>query len=410
MRAVPRAMASAAALAAAFASVADAAEPETAEPGFELTLGARAGYDDNLYRLPDFLDPELFAGPGATREDSVQRLSAGIEQHWQWSRQKLGFDLNAVQSRYEHNDRLDNTSGSGRAEWEWHAGRLGGSLGGDYARGLASFTNTRFLQKDMLETSGAFAKLSLRVGPSLALRANARHAETEHGASQRSFDDSQLDSASIGVRWINDEGNEIGVDARRSEVTFDQGFALGGDIFQRDYEDQSAHLVLTRIVSPRTRFETSVGYLWRDYLDPRLAEIDKGSFAGVVGEAQLDWQASNKVELSLGAWRKPRAYLDAESDYFVATGVTLAPGWTPTPRISLSMEFSYEEQDYLGTSLDPLVPRRRDQVASGTFRITYTAWRKLQFDISARAEQRESDRVTLEYDSQVASIGVRWHH
>jgi hypothetical protein len=47
-------------------------------------------------------------------------------------------------------------------------------------------------------------------------------------------------------------------------------------------------------------------------------------------------------------------------------------------------------------------------VRSGRLEIGYSPLRKLRFDLGGNVERRESNRSVLSYDSQVASIGVRW--
>ena len=377
--------------------------------GVDVTLGAHASYDDNLYRLPDSIDPALLAGPGATRTDLVERATLGLDGHWQWSRQKLLLDLNANANRYEHNDQLDNTAGRGSLEWDWRAGSfLGGKIGGDYTRSLANFANTRFLEKDVLETTGAFASFSFRLGPSWHLKVGGRHSETEHGAASRAFDNSRTNSVTAGLEYETSSDNTIGVEARRSKADFDSGLTLNGFVFDRDYEDQALTLEIHRVFSPRTQLAVSGGYLKRDYRDPTLAAIGKGSFKGGVGEFTLDWQASNKITLGFNGWRKLRAYLDAESDYFIALGGSVAATWTPTDKIELGLETGYENQEFLGTSVNLGTDAREDRVGSASLSIKYKPRRRLSFELTGRGEKRSSDRDALGYDSKIASFGVRW--
>jgi exopolysaccharide biosynthesis operon protein EpsL len=380
------------------------------EPGFELTLGAREVFDDNLYRLPELLDAQTGA-MAASRDDQIRRLSAGIEQRWQWSRQKVHVNLLATDSRYQRNEQLDHTAGNGRAEWEWQAGNAwSGALGADFGRSLANFANTRFLGKDMLETTGAFANLAFRLGPSWSIRTAARRAETEHSAEARRFDNSETESATVGLRYKTAAETEIGLSVRRTQASFQSPLNLSGQLFQRDYVDDSVNLELERVVSPRTRIEASVGLLRRGYDDAALTETGKGSFDGPVGDLQLQWQASNKIAIDLGAWRRLRAYLDAESDYFVSEGIRISPTWTPTYKTEVSLELGYETQDYLGAGISLPLDRRRDEVGSGELVLSYRPLRKLRFDVTGGIERRASNRALLEYDSVVASFGVRWEY
>jgi hypothetical protein len=396
------------AVSAATPALADEASED--EPhGLDLTIAAREIYDDNLYRLPATIDPTELLGPEATRDDYIQRVSLGLDQHWQWSRQQVIIDLLASNSRYQYNDTLDNTSGHGRAEWKWFASSAwSGSVGGDYSQSLASFANTRFLAKDMLETTGTFANMAFRFGPSWEFKTGARRSTSEHSASTRQFDNARTDSATAGLSYTTSSESEIGVSLRRTKADFDSVLNLAGQLFDRDYEDESLNLEFHRVVSPRTNIEASVGYLYRDYRDAALADAGKGNFDGPIGELLLEWQASNKIAITLNGWHKLKAYLDAESDYFVAQGGSIASTWKPRRKISVALEAGYETQDYLGTSINLTSNRRQDQVRSAELSVSYSPLRKLHFDLNGRAEIRDSDRSFLAYDSRVVSFGVRW--
>ena len=387
---------------------AHAAEEE--DPGFTLTVGARETYDENLYRLADSRDPALVSGPGAARDDYVSRISLGLEQRWQWSRQEVLIDLKGNHDAYRYNDRLDNESGAARAEWLWQAGeRWTGEFGGDYTRTLANFANTQFLGLDLVDTKGASWKLAFRLGPQWSLRAAGRHADTEHSAPERRFDDSRTNSASVGLQFDTDSDNEFALSYRTTRAGFDQVGSLDGQAFDRDFDEHSASFRVHYVSNEKTTIDGSVGYLEREYANAALAGDPRGSFSGGVWDAALQWEPSIKVRVELGGWRKLRAYLDAESDYFVANGASAEMSWRPTDRFAAALEAEYETQDYLGSIANLVEPeRRRDVVLSETLTFSYRALRKLYFDLTGRVEDRDSNRPLLRYDAQVASLAARW--
>jgi hypothetical protein len=384
---------------AALAALARAAEEP--EPGLTLTLGAHEIYDENLYRLPD----------DVSRSDYLSRLTFGIEQQWQWSRQKVLIDLNASHNAYRHNDYLDNTSVDARAAWQWEAGRLVGTFAGDYNQALASFANTRFQGRDVLDTVGGTWKLGLKLGPQWSLHASGRHAETEHSAEVRNFDDSSTDSASIGLQFTTSSENEFALSYRATRAEFQHAATLNGLPFDRNYEERGGNLRLHYAWSEKTAFDGNFGYLEREYPNPSSTDIGRGSFSGGVWDATIEWQPTIKIGLEIAGWRKLRAYLDAESDYFVSEGASVVSSWHPSDRIGLAFEAGYETQDFLGSSANLVVADgRRDRVWSRKLTLSYRALRKLHLDLSGRVEDRQSNREGLQYDARVASLGVRWEY
>jgi hypothetical protein len=393
------------ALAAVHLPAADA--QEQGDPGFTLTVGAQESFDDNLFRLPD--NP-VALDPGIERSDYITRLSLGLEQEWQWSRQTVIVDARANHDAYANNDHLDNTSGAAGAKWQWQAGsRWAGEFGGDYRKSLANFANTQFLGRDEVETIGASWKLAFHLGPQWSLRAAGRHADTGHSADVRRVDDSSTDSASLGLQFTTSSDNEFALSYRATEADFEQSGSLDGQVFDRDFEERGANVRTHYAFSEKTSLDGNVGYLKREYADAGTLVDTRGSFSGLVWDAALKWDPSIKLRFELSGWRKLRAYLDAESDYFIADGVSIAASWRPTDRLAFKLEAGLEDQDYLGTGVT-LPDPRNDRVLIQELGFSYRMLRKLHFDLKARVENRDSDRAPLQYDSQVVTAGVRWSY
>jgi len=376
------------------AAVAAENDPE----GVKFSLRDGLLVDDNLYRAAD-----------GGESDTINRLSAGVDGAWQLSRQGLSVTARVDRNRFRRNDQLDYTSGNASASWAWQVGStLSGDLGVDYNRALASFANTTFRSRDVLENGALFWNGSWDVGPRWILRAAARDARTEHSAEARQFDNSRARGGSVGLHFRSSAQNTVGLEYRYSEGTFDHPALLDGQLFDRNYHENQASVRLQYELGPKTELKAGGGYLRREYPEAQVIGISKGSFAGAVWDAALQWQPTEKLQLAVMGYRKISAYLDAESDYFVATGFSIAPTWNPTDKLRLSLTASREQQRYLGSSVNlALLEPRQDRVNSGALAITYAVTRVLNFDLSGRIENRGSDRSQVRYDDKVASIGIR---
>lgn len=375
---------------------------------FKIWVADRLAFEDNLYRLPKDIDPQLSPAPDGRRGDYLNRLSLGLAADWRLSRQAIKLDVRADQNRFSRNEQLDNTSGTALGEWAWRLGNnWKGDAGADYTRSLASFANTRFLEKDLLETTGVFWNTSFTAGR-WTLRAGARQSETQHSVEIRQFDDSRTRSGTFGIRYTTPLDNTLGWHYRYTKASFDKAATLNGEIFDRNYDENTASFEVSYGLGNKTRLDLSAGYLHREYPYAELSGVPKGSFGGSIWDVSLKWQPTHKMGLTLGGWRKLRAYLDAESDYFVAEGYSLAPVWTPSERVRVALEISYEEQDYLGSSVNLLLPgSRHDRMRAGELSIAYRFTRMLDINLSGRAERRDSDRSELRYEAGVVGLGVR---
>lgn len=393
-------------LAAPIAARAQLAEGEH----FQLYLADRYTYEDNLYRLSDSESIAALPNGNTKRDDYINRVSIGLEGTWQLSEQTFHVVARADDSQYQNNSDLDNTSGNARGDWGWRIGsNLSGQLGADYARFQAGFENNQFLQKDVVETLGTFWNAMLRAGPHWRLKTSARHSEIEHGAEVRKFDDTSIDSGGFGVHYETSRGDDYGWDYRYSKSNSNQGALLDGQQFDRSYEENTATFGLRYALTTKTAVIANAGYVHRDYAEAATSEIPRGTFSGSIWDATLQWRPTAKTAINFSGWRKLRAYLDAETDYFVSKGGSIEPSWNPTEKISLRMEYSLEDQDYLGPSVNiGLLGERHDRVKTGQLSLTYSPVRMLQLSLSGRIENRDSDRSELQYDARSANAGIKF--
>jgi hypothetical protein len=366
--------------------------------GLQFSLRDGQVFDDNLYRVPE-----------GAEHDSINRLSAGVEGAWQISRHGLSVAARLDRNDFRRNDQLDHTAGNGEARWSWVTGRvLSGEIGVDYSSALASFANTSFRSRDVLENGAALASASWNLGSRWVLSAAARQARAEHSAEERRFDNSCARSGSVGLRFRSSAQNTVGVEYRYSEGTFDHPALVEGQLFDRNYHESRASVRLLYELGPKTELKASGGYLRRDYPGAQRSGIDRGAFSGAVWDASIQWDPTSKLGLALAGYRKLSAYLDAESDYFIATGFSIAPLWNVTDKLRVSLTASREQQQYLGPSVNlTLLDTRKDRVNSGELGITYAATRVLHFDLVGRLEKRESGRALVRYDDRIASATVR---
>jgi hypothetical protein len=171
-----------------------------------------------------------------------------------------------------------------------------------------------------------------------------------------------------------------------------------------DYEENAALARLSYTFSVHTHLQAMYGYVERKHTND-----EENRYSGNTWRTELTWQPRAKFSTKLAAWRELRAYVDAESDYFVSEGASITPTWTPIRQLSLSLSLALEEQDYLG--IDPIVEQaaaRADDVFSGLATMVYSPRPNLELELSYRSLDRDSNRDFRQYDAAVAAAAIRW--
>jgi exopolysaccharide biosynthesis operon protein EpsL len=370
-------------------------------------------YDDNLFRLSD--GEPLQNGEIDDRQDYINRLTAGLRARMHAGRQELLLTARLSDTRFKNNDRLDYTGGAGTLVLDWQIGsRWTGKVSADYLRTLASYSNYQFTERDVVTSYGTEVEGRWQLGPRFGLIAGGRTTRTEHSDVDREPDNFEGDSGRAGIDFVLSPGRRLAVEYRYAEGRFpDRLSALGLASGERDYEEDLLNLRIEYEITSKLQFRGNVGYLERDY----AIESANPGFDGEVWRATLEWQPRTKLGLELAVWRELKAYIDAESNYFVARGASLGPRWQPLEKLHFALEYGYEKQDYIGSpALDndpastPVLiadSGREDEVHVARFTAGYTPREQIELKLLWNYEERSSNRPLRGHDANVVGMEIR---
>jgi hypothetical protein len=383
-----------------FARLAAAADDER---NVNVRVAERLTEEDNLYRLPEGVDPALFLGPDARREDLVSSTSLALDARWRKGEQGVVLDANVAANRFADNGDLDNTSGRGALDWNWRlAKRWTGQIGAKRERTLAGFANTLLLEKDVYDTGTYYADTRFALGPRWRAFANARTATTEHDNASRRRDDVEIDAGSVGMEYRSPSANTLAWDVRSTRAVFPEQAPLGGAGSPSDYEEKSANFAIGYALTDEVALRGTVGRVERTY---ELAPA--GDFEGGVWSAAVQWLPTKATQIAFKRFRELKAHLDAESDHFVSDGESVTATWAPTLKVALSVEIAREEQAYIGADVDLLVESsREDTPATAALRLTYSPRERATIEVAYRGETRESNRARFDYDAAALSVAA----
>jgi exopolysaccharide biosynthesis operon protein EpsL len=376
------------------------------ERGLRFYVDAQSSYDDNLFRLPHRLSSQQVSQlASATRDERIDSGSIGMAGNWSSGLQAVILDLQAQYNRFAHNSSLDNTAADGKLEWDWRVtDRWSGKVGANFDRALASFANNYFLGKDSLDTLGYFGEFDWRLGTHWVATATAKRTTTSHSAAIRKIDDYTSNSGAFDIDYTDSLGDVFGGEYRYTNGRYPHVSEINGLPFDRSYHDNTTGFHVTYLLTGRTTFRGSTGYLKRTYPNAGI-----GNFSGSIWRASLEWQGGGKSDLLISGWRELTAYVDSQSDYFVSQGLSIAPTWKPTEKLTFSLSYSRERESYIGSNPGPLTTAgRRDTVTSGQLTATWTPRQFLTTALSYRLARRQSNISALGFDDHIVSIDVRF--
>jgi hypothetical protein len=377
---------------------------------FDVYASAQSSYNDNIYNLPANISvADIGLGNQAARADLIETGALGLNGDWQVGFQEFFAQLRADYNRFQNNDTLNNASTDDKLQWNWRVGpRLSGKLYGSYGQGLASFANTRFFAKDIVKNSALYGELDWQVGPHWILKGSGRRATTAHSAQALNANDFTSNAGTFGLDYVTEKDTDIGVEYRRLRGSFphapvDEELLL----VNRAYSEDAGTFHVDSQLTGKTAFTGRVGYLRRRYSNPEAAGRE-GDFSGTVWRAALQWEPGAKTQLTLSGWRELTAYIDAQSDYFVGTGATLAAIWNATEAIALSLSGSREREAYVSTNPGLLfTDSRRDEVTSAQGLLIWTPRTAFSVRLAYHYSNRDSSAAAFDYKYDTYSLELR---
>lgn len=188
-------------------------------------------------------------------------------------------------------------------------------------------------------------------------------------------------------------GYELFVLGLYSTIDYDQSFDDNG--FNRDsngYQfEGGARFELTNVIAG----EASVGYLNRNYADPRLETV-----SGVSTEVDVQWYVSRLTTIHFGASRRVQETTIFGASGYLETAFETGVDHELLRNIILSAYFRYGMRDYRGIS-------REDDQVDVTGRVLYLINRNFSLAAEYRHQDRNSNVPGEDFGRNVAMLTLR---
>jgi len=367
-------------------------------------VGDQFVYDDNVFRLPTkYISLPGFLAPTASRQDHIETVSIGTDDHFQFMRQSVAFEAQIAANYFARNTFLDNASGSGDAIWNWEFGdRLSGDAGIDYLRQLANSEQTLFYGKDLVSNTVYYGDASYLLNPDWHVNGGVRTNETSNSAIQVQINNFHSKSGNVGIEYGPTDGDKIGWEYRYTDARAIQNPAETG-LNYRTYNENTTRVSIEYTIAPKTVVDAYYGYLKRSY-----PGTTPGAFSGDIWRAGFTWDATEKTRVNVQAWRDLEAYFDAQSNYFVSKGESISPTWIVTSKLQLNGTLLWVKQDYIASNPSFYVlGGRQDSAPTRQVNAIYNPTRAVSVTMGYDHEHRSSTQAFFNYEDRLWTLSVR---
>lgn len=359
-------------------------------------------YDSNLFRLPTgFIGSISPILPNASASDYISSGTLGAVGQWDIGRQAINLSARVDENLFAHNDDLNFTSVDASLIWDWRAGsHFSGMLQEIYDRTLTSFGETRFLGKDLVSSNEALLSGRYQIGPRWAFYGDVRGSAVHHSAEGADYNNFQNRAGDAALEYATDVDDVFTFKYSYVKLTFPNLSLVSSTPL--DYNENAERFFVRYAFTEKTSIDAYVGYLSRKYPTSSF-----GTYGGDVWRIALKWQATDKTQATVMAWHELHAYIDAESDYFVAKGFSLTPSWQASEKVNLSLLAQYEDQDYIGSSTSVIVSgERHDKIKSGQLTARYIPRSPVTILLNVRRDLRSSNQFRFTYNDTLANLSA----
>ncbi len=357
--------------------------------------------DDNLFRLPAGVTPQVL--PGQTeRSDDWTVTSLGFKIDKEYSLQR--FTLEADVDRYDYSTYhfLDFTAFNGNANWAWSATPdVTGHLIFTRTEVLNSFTDFAILDERNININQTRRfDIDWSTGGAIHVGGAVDQLVQSNTSPVYELEDVRINSVEPFINYVSVADNSIGLYGRAS--TGDYINQVLNPAYQVDtgFTEHEVGARATYIVDGQTNLFAQIGFLARDN-----DHFGSRNFHGVDGVLNWTWDLSGKTTLVTTATRTLSAYETPESSYLIYNKITVGPTWEVTDQVALGMRLQDTQYRFEG-ALTPQPILRDDLIHSVQLLAQWQPVRELTLLSSLTHSFRNSNFPGLQFSDQIVSIGA----
>ena len=361
-------------------------------------------YDSNFLRVSDNA-PVSFTGGKSDKSEFIKQVTAGFDMDWIISRQHVIIKANTNQNWFQNFTSLDYLGWNTQAQWNWQLWNyLNGEIGYTNAQTLGSFNNLNRLLNNLQNNQSYFANAGYLFHPNGKVKFGVFRNEFKYDDKSRQISNNIEDNAELNLQYLSPTGSIFGLQFLATNGQYPNRQFTPGDTQDNAYTRMNYALTGDWHASSKTRIDGLIGYTQQNY-----AHLSTRNFAGITGQLNFHWQASDKTLLELSARRQINQFNDLFSNFLLSQGAWFNVTWQSSPKIALMLPMSYQQQEFLGAIGTNVFgfEQRKDTVGSIGFNLLYYPLKNINIGPLLTYEKRDSNYPFRSYETLSAVVNLQ---
>ncbi|MCX7095069.1 MAG: outer membrane beta-barrel protein [Methylobacter sp.] len=360
-------------------------------------------YDSNFLRQSDNGTPI----PGQSdKSDFIKQAKAGFDMDWIIGRQHVVVKANVNQNWFQNFSTLDYTGWDTQAQWNWHLGNnLDGQIGYNNAQTLSTFGQLNSLIGNLVNSQRAFAEGGYLFHPNGKIKLGWFRTENQFDSAAREASNNIENNAELNLQYLSPTGSIWGLRVLGTDGQYPQRQITPGSTLDTAYTRMNYSVTGDWHANGKTRVDGLVGYTQQFYEHYNFRDFDD-----ITAQINLHWQASEKTLLELSGRRLINQSDTLFSSFYLTQGVWFNLNWKATPKITLDVPMSYQEQQYdLGGSNTGIAgfDQTKDKVSNVGLNLLYYPVQSISIGPVLNYEKRDSNNVLRSYETKSAGVNLQ---
>lgn len=384
-----------------FCNVMVTATAQTSD-GLTLRAGHTLSHDDNLFRLPDGVNPQTALGR-PTSGETVGISTLGASYARDVSLQRLEVDVSLVDYRYQNYSRLDLLATNYDITWRWAVTpRLRGTLVAERDESVNTFDDSSVLTRgnQRVRRYEGFDALYELDGV-WRLVGGLRSTRNQNEQPLIGEDSYVSRSADVGLRYEALSGSSVTARLRNGSGNTFNGAALPSSLSDADFRQREQVLDIRWLLSEKTIADLNLVRLERTH-----ARLTSRNYSGTNSSLSLRWAATSKTLWTLQWASDLSSYQTANASFSRNERVTATYLWQIAARTNLQASLGESRRRYLGAPPGQGADSQRDITRDASVGLRWNATRNISLNASLQHTQRRSNRPGLAFSSTQAVVGV----
>lgn len=362
------------------------------------SLSAGMIYDNNIFRLPSTVDPQLAIGK-PTKSDHIQAESLGIDLDKKYSNQDIQFKANATNNKFSTFSYLNYFNTAYNAAWNWNlATRFSGSVSDTRTQTLNSFTDIHSYTRNLTTVDTKRLNGDWWFESNWHALLGATDSKTTSSQSVINNQSYIAKSTEWGLRYIPADGSSISFISRTVRGTYINGNLNYFLQMDTEYSESQKEFNFNWQLSGKSMLSGNL-----ININHRYPTFNKRDYSGTQGGLSYFWNISDKTGMNISANRTISGWYDLASSYYISDATSVAPTWQISTRTNMHFSYTRSQVDYRGPIISNTI-ERLDTIQSKELGLDWSPQRSVKLSASVQNASRSTNYLNYEYADKSANL------